>query len=87
MSFAEGGSLAMFPLAWIKKCIATYTKDHGKAPKILVVNDDDFIDYKLNSSLHQASQLGVKVTHGSYLKKGEIDLAMGIKGVDIENES
>jgi hypothetical protein len=79
MSFTDGGKLAIFPLEWIKQCIATYTKEHGKAPKILVVNEDDFIDYKLTCTLEQAGSLGVKVTHGSYLKKGEIDLAMGIK--------
>lgn len=86
MAFTEGGNLAMFPLAFIKECIATYTKDHGKAPKVLVLNEDDYLDYKLNLSLHQAKQLGVKVTYGSYLKKGEIDLAMGIKGVNLDDE-
>lgn len=79
MSFTDGGKLSMFPLEWVKQCIATYTKEHGKAPKILVVNEDDFLDYKLTCTLDQAKQLGVQVTHGSYLKKGEIDLAMGIK--------
>jgi len=84
MSFTDSGSTAIFPLAWIKECIATYTKDHGKAPKVLVLNPDDLIDYKLNLSIHQAIHLGVKITHGSYLNKGEIDLAMGIKGVNID---
>lgn len=79
MSFTDGGRLSVFPLAWIKQCIETYTKEHGKAPKILVVNEDDFIDYKLTCTLDQAKQLGVQVTYGSYLEKGEIDLAMGIK--------
>lgn len=80
MSFTDGGSLAMFPLDWIKECIAIYTEDHGKAPKILVLNEDDFIDYKLNLSIHQSKQLGLRITSGSYLEKGEIDLAMGIRG-------
>lgn len=79
MSFTDGGRLAVFPLEWIKQCIAIYTKDHGKAPKILVVNEDDFIDYKLTCTLEQAASLDIKVTHGSYLKKGEIDLAIAIK--------
>ena len=83
MSFTDGGGTAVFPLAWIKKCIATYTKEHGKAPKLLVLNSDDYLDYKLNLSIGQAQQLGVKITYGDYLKKGEIDLAMGIDGEEL----
>lgn len=79
MAFTDGGSLSVFPLEWVKQCVATYTKKHGKAPKILVVNEDDLVDYKLTCTLAQAQQLGVKITHGSYLKRGEIDLAIGIK--------
>ena len=79
MSLFTDGQTAMFPLAWIKECIATYTEQHGEAPKILVVSDEDFIDYSLNCTLAQAGQLNIKVMHASYLKHGEIDLAMGIK--------
>lgn len=70
---------ALFPTEWIKQCIATYTNDHGKAPKLLVLNEEDLFDYKLNRSIEDVAQLGVKITYGSYLKRGEIDLAMGIK--------
>lgn len=80
MSFTTGGGTAIFPKEWIKKCIATYTEDHdGKAPKVLVISDDDWIDYNLNLTIHGAKDLGVQVVRGSYLKVGEIDLAMGIK--------
>ena len=84
MSFTDGGDTAVFPLKWIKECIATYTKEHGKAPKVLVLNSDDLIDYKLNCSIEQVRQLGIRFTYGDYLKKGEIDLAMGIKGVHLD---
>ena len=86
MSFTDGGDLSMFPLAFVKECIAKYTKDHGKAPKLLVLNPDDYLDFKLNLSLLQAKGLGIKVTYGDYLKKGEMDLAMGIKGKDLDVE-
>lgn len=86
MSFTNNGDIVLFPLKFIKKCIATYTKDHGKAPKILVANEDDFIDYKLSCTLAQAAQLNVKVTSGKWLKPGEIDLAMGIKGEEDDTE-
>lgn len=87
MSFTDGGGTAVFPLAWIEECIATYTKEHGKAPKLLVLNPDDLLDYKLNCSFGQAKKLGVKITYSDDLKKGEIDLAMGIKGRNIDDES
>lgn len=86
MSFTDGGSTAVFPLEWIKECIATYTEEHGKAPKLLVLNPDDYLDYKLNLSIGQAKQLGIKITYGDYLKKGEIDLAMGIKGRNLDDD-
>jgi hypothetical protein len=73
------GYTALFPLAWIKQCIATYTKNHGKAPKLLVLSSTDYLDYKLNLSLETAVQLDIQVTHADYLKQGEIDLAMEIK--------
>lgn len=79
MSFTDGKGIALFPLEWIKECIATYTKDHGKAPQLLVVNEDDYLDYSLSCTLAQAVQLNVQVTTGKWLKKGEIDLAMGVK--------
>ena len=79
MSLVDGKGVSLFPLKWIKECIATYTKDHGKAPKILVISEEDYIDYNLSCTLAQAGQLGVKVTTAKYLKPGEIDLAMGIK--------
>jgi hypothetical protein len=80
MSFTNGGDTKVFPLQWIKDCLATYTKDHGKAPQILVLNPDDLIDYRMNLSIHQADSLGLKIIYGDYLDKNEIDLAMGIKG-------
>jgi hypothetical protein len=79
MSFTDGGLLAVFPLEWIKDCIKIYTEDHGKRPKLLVFNEDDYLDYKLNLSLVQAKGLNIKITTGAYLQKGEIDLAIGIK--------
>lgn len=79
MSFTNGGSVAIFPGKWIRECIATYTKEHGKAPKVLVVAEDDYLDYCLNCSINDAKNLNVEVIRGSYLKVGEINLAMGVK--------
>jgi hypothetical protein len=75
MSFLQ--STAIFPSDWIKECIATYTKDHGKEPKLLVLNEEDYLEYSINGTM--SKNLGVKVTCAPYLKRGEIDLAMGIK--------
>jgi hypothetical protein len=80
MSFVDGSGVSLFPLEFLKECIATYTKEHGKAPKVLVIAEDDYLDYSLSCTLIQAAQLNVKVTRGKWLKPGEIDLAMGIKG-------
>ena len=79
MSFTTGTGLAIFPTEWIRQCIATYTKNHGKAPKLLVLAEDDLLDYKLNMSINDVMKLGIQVTSAPYLKPGEIDLAMGIK--------
>ncbi len=82
MSLVDGKGVSLFPLKWIKECIATYTKENGRAPKILVISEEDYIDYNLSCTLAQAGSLGIKVTTGKYLKPGEIDLAMGVKGED-----
>ncbi len=87
MSFVDGTGVSLFPLEFIKKCIATYTKEHGKAPKVLVIAEDDYLDYNLSCTLAQAVQLGVKITTGEWLKPGEIDLAMGIKGEEDDTKS
>jgi len=79
MSLLDGNGVKLFPLEWIRKCVNTYTKENGKTPKILVISEEDYIDYNVSCTLIQAQQLGLKVTTGSYLKPGEIDLAMGIK--------
>lgn len=84
MSLVNGKGVSLFLLAWLKECVAIYTKEHGKAPKILVLSEEDYIDYNLSCTLAQAAQLGVKVTTAKYLKSGQIDLAMGIKGEDNE---
>jgi len=86
MSFTNGGSVSLFPLEFLKKCVATYTKEHGKAPKVLVISEDDYIDYNLSCTLAQTSQLKVKVTTGNWLKPGEFDFAMGIKGEEDDTE-
>lgn len=80
MSLVDGKGVSLFPLKWIQKCITTYTKENGKAPKILVISEEDYIDYNLSCTLAQAGQLKIKVTTGEWLKPGEIDLAMGVKG-------
>lgn len=79
MSLVNGKGVSLFPLEFIRTCVKTYTKEHGKAPKILVISEEDYIDYNLNCTLAQAGQLGLKVTAGKYLESGEFDLAMGIK--------
>lgn len=67
---------AMFPLDWIKQCISTYTVKHGKAPKLLVLAAQDYIEYKLNGTMPK--HFDVTITYGDYLKRGEIDLADGV---------
>lgn len=81
MSLFTDGMTKVFPVEWIKHCIAEYTKNNGKAPKILVLAQEDYVDYKLNCTLTNslAASLGLKVVPGSYLKSGEIDLALGLK--------
>ena len=79
MSLFTDGQTSIFPLAFIKDCIEKYTEDHGQAPKILVLAQEDFLDYSLNCTIAQVQQLGLKVICGSYLKSGEFDLALGIK--------
>lgn len=83
MSLVNGGGVALFPLEFLKECVATYTKEHGKAPKILVISEEDYIDFNLSCTLAQAAQLGVKVTTAKYLESGQFDLAIGIKGEDL----
>jgi len=79
MSFLDNKRLSLFPLEWIKKCIETYTQEHGKEPKILVIAEDDYLDYAITATLSQANHLNVKVIRGDWLKSGEIDLAAGDK--------
>ena len=79
MSFTNGTGLALFPTEWIRQCIATYTKDHGKVPRLLVLAEDDLLDYKLNLSINDVMKLDIQFTSAPYLKPGEIDLAMGVK--------
>lgn len=79
MSLFTDGQTSIFPLEFIKDCIKKYTEDHGQAPKILVVSQEDFIDYSLNCTIGSVQQLGLKVMQGSYLKSGEFDLALGLK--------
>jgi hypothetical protein len=79
MSFTDNTGTAIFPTNFISQCVETYTKRNGKAPKLLVVNTDDYLDYQINRTIASARGLGLEVTYGDYLKKGEIDLAMGIK--------
>jgi hypothetical protein len=79
MSLLDGKGVSLFPLEFLKQCVATYTKEHGQAPKILAISEEDYIDWNLSCTLGQAAQLGVKVTTAKYLKSGEIDLALGIK--------
>jgi hypothetical protein len=79
MSLFTDGQTKIFPLEWVKKCVETYAKDHGEAPKILVVSAEDYLDYKINCTLAMAGQLNLQVTYADYLQSGEIDLASGIK--------
>lgn len=80
MSFTRNTGVRLFPTDWIKSCIAQYKKNHGNDPKILVLASDDLLDYKLSCSIIPAQELGLEeITHGDYLKVGEIDLAIGHK--------
>jgi hypothetical protein len=79
MSFCEGSGVSLCPLEFLKACVETYTRDHGKAPKLLVISEDDMIDWKLSGSFEGLASLNLKVTTGKYLKPGQFDLCMGIK--------
>jgi hypothetical protein len=79
MSFIKGGDIRLFPLKFIKECIATYEKNHGKKPKILVVSSEELIDWEISCSIHDAKVLDIEIKTGDYLKPGEYDLAMGTK--------
>lgn len=79
MSLGDNQGIVLFPNQFIIECIETYTKNHGKPPKILVASVEDITDWKLSCSIQGASSLGVKIVPGKYLKSGQFDLAQGIK--------
>jgi hypothetical protein len=93
MAFTKNTGVKLFPLKWIKDCIKIYTKRHGKAPKILAVNQDDFIDYCMSQTigfyglpLAMSSSVSNKFTESlgldmiiarKDLKEGEIEFGTG----------
>lgn len=79
MSFTDGKGVSLCPLEFLKECVEAYTQKHGKAPKLLVISEDDMIDWKLSGSFAGLVSLKVEVTTGKYLKPGQFDLCMGIK--------
>ena len=95
MSLIDGTGLSLFPKKFIEEEIANYTKRHGKAPKILAVSHEDFIDYMYTCSAGQApsglqmpsrasnpmlTAMGLdEMVAMSDLKAGEFELALGWK--------
>jgi hypothetical protein len=73
------GTYQVFPTEFIKRCIETYTKRHGKAPKVLVANPEDIQDWTVTCTISAVKQFNLTIVPGTYLKSGEIDLAMGVK--------
>jgi hypothetical protein len=73
------GAYKVFPTEFIRQCVETYTKDHGKVPKILCANPDDIQDWIITATISAVKQFNLTVVPGTYLKPGEIDLAMGVK--------
>jgi len=69
---------SIFPLEFIKNCIETYTKDHGKAPKILCVSDEDYMDWVITTTIRSAKQLNLEMVRVKQFKPGEFDLCMEI---------
>jgi hypothetical protein len=80
MSIFDNKGLILFPYDFIKQCVETYTLEHGKPPKVLVVSNKDLIDWVFGSwaGKHPVTVLGMTLITGDYLKPGEIDLAQGI---------
>jgi len=69
----------ILPVEFIRQAIETYTKNNGKAPKVLCVSNEDYADWVLTGTIHGLNQFDLKVVTGDYLKTGEMDLAMGVK--------
>ena len=69
----------MVPIDFIKQCIETYTTDHGYAPKIICVSNEDYVDWHLTCTINSINQFGLKIVVGDYLRAGEFDFAMDIK--------
>lgn len=95
MSLIDGTGVKLFPTEFVKNAIKAYTKSHGKAPSILGVSGDDFIDYMYSCSAGSApsglqmansvsnpflKNLGIdEMVVLEDLKEGEMELATGWK--------
>ena len=78
MSFIDGRGVRLFPLKWIKDCIKTYTKSHGKAPKILVVSSEDYIDYCMSQSMGFFG-LPLAMSPTQYAKDNKLVASLGLE--------
>lgn len=75
MSLIRNTGVRLFPTQFVKDAIKTYTENHGKAPKVLVISSEDAIDYSFSSTMVKASVLGLdKIQQADYLESGEIEL-------------
>jgi len=84
MSSLDGNEVSLFPYSNVRAAVEQYTLSTGKAPKLLVANEDDYLDWKLSMTLIHATKLHdiapeLKVTCSKRLAPGEIDLAQGIE--------
>jgi hypothetical protein len=75
MSFIRNTGVCLFPTQFVKDAIKTYTENHGKSPKILVISSEDAIDFSLSCTMPSAASLGLdKIQRADYLDSGEIEL-------------
>ena len=79
MSLISGRDAELLPVEFLKKCIATYTKNNGKAPTTLVVNSKRIVDWEISCTIQGLKALNLEVVAGDYLNNNEIDLCMGVK--------
>lgn len=69
----------IFPTKFIKECIETYTKEHGKIPKVLCVSKEDYADWMITCSIVDSKKFDLEIIVGDYLEPGQFDFATGIK--------
>jgi len=90
MSFMDNTGVKVFPKKIIDSFIEQYKEEHKCDPTILVVSEDDYLDWCFSSfagrgvfGQEQPTYNGLTIIPGKYLKPGEIELAEGVKDISI----